>query len=196
MIYRVLILLLITAYGAISSDGDKKEKEIGDIKTSFSFCSLTPETADAAAALMVESNKTATNPQIGDTAGMVKNHLARIAAGNAYHLMTFSQDDAIQAAMIQGQMPKAGYKAGEHDRVIAKFAELLTVVEEPASFGFSTFVPIFGKDVSKEGRAEIYQTMLLLNRDLARQGKTLPQVSAGFSAVSGVGFARPKTSRC
>jgi hypothetical protein len=126
MIYRILILLVITACSAIAADGEKKEKEIGDKKAAFTCRSLTPETADAVAALMVGSNKTDTNPQIGDPAGMVKNHLARIAAGNAYHLVTFCKGDVVQAAMIQGQMPKAGYKVGEPDRVIAKFAKSTT----------------------------------------------------------------------
>ena len=181
MIYRILILLVITACSAIAADGDKKEQEIGGKKAAAFTChSLTPETADAVVALIVESNKTATNPQIVDPAGIVKNQLARIAAGNAYHLMAFCKGDVVQAAMIQGQMPKAGYKVGEHDRVIAIFAELLTVAKDPAPFGFSTMVPVFANDVDEGGRTEVYQTMMLLNKDLAKQGKTLPQASAGL----------------
>ena len=157
-----------------------KSLEIGDRKIAFTCRSLTPETADAVAALMTESNKTATNPQIGDPAGIVKNQLARIAAGNAYHLMAFCKGDVVQAAMIQGQIPKAGYKVGEHDRVIAIFAELLTVAKDPAPFGFSTMVPVFENDVDEGGRTEVYQTMMLLNKHLAKQGKTLPQASAGL----------------
>lgn len=140
----------------------------------MTFSSLTPATADAVEALIVESNTNPLNPQIGAPKGMVGNHLKRIEAGNYYHLVTFFKGDFLQAAMIQGQMPKAGYKTDEHARVIAKFAELLPKGEAEKPFGFSTMVPVFGKAVDENGRAEVYTAMMGLNKNLVRQGRTLP----------------------
>lgn len=146
----------------------------------FAYSSLTPETADAVVALILESNRGATHPKVNDPVASVENQLSRIASGNSYHLLVFERRGVAQAAFIQGQMPKSGYKPGEHDRIIVKFSELLSVVDQPERYGFATVVPIIADGVGAGARQEIYETIVEVALGLAQQGKTLPQASAGL----------------